>query len=776
MENNRRWTADSVGKASPLSSGNVRYAEEVMETVRGKMEDAKQELMNQVEEQLQDLISDCFEEIRSRLLIAAKTSPSTCQENENYFSDLREKDEKPSRKNVDSEDFLPPKQFVLRDSVLTDLFRVSHIRTIYHIFTATLLLIVVQAVFSEISERGSLDLRFEMVWWTFGKFSSVMLIWMSMFSATCALFVVFSFWASQPALQTSVWRLAFFVAFLHYLGAFLYYPVSYLLDHDLPVASSFIVLMEQTRLLMKSYAFVRYNASKVSSWYESKDRTSTLTEKTNIEPSGSVEHGPGLDFSCFLYFLFAPTLVYRDSYPQTKKIRWSYVFSNFMQVFGVIVALYFVLTREIFPLLKDSNGVQQLSVAKLMHFGFKSDWWNSTSYTRYYRKWNIVVHDWLYEYIYRDVYALRLNPFNLGRRFVPTVVVFFVSALFHEYILSFACSWIHVPAEVKKFEELIFRAVEHFFVDESHAGLWTPDHHIFHGVSRSEFISCDDIGSGTIILLSPLPRSHFLYEEMFESDTAKCRKKSISLEIVMGEPEVECREFERELEKIRQRRLHHIGEYEALMKLPAPDVDVFHRDREVRAATKIQSVWRGRYVRKQYSPLLLEQEQLKTRSAKKLQKFFKARVLDPRRKAAFEFRFNDDFVSEAEKQTRDQPSIHRTIEYIQDELKQEPEIIRNVSDINQRVNAAFSAMDMCEDRMRKLKRLQSDLSCATKTLRMIAENPQKFPDEKSARWLRSGSQVFHNVAKLENDKVVRSMMRRFGLFDRVIKDMTGGQD
>jgi sterol O-acyltransferase len=71
------------------------------------------------------------------------------------------------------------------------------------------------------------------------------------------------------------------------------------------------------------------------------------------------------------------------------------------------------------------------------------DWWNATSYTRYYRKWNVIVHDWLYEYIYRDVYALGWRPFSLGRRFLPTCAVFFVSALFHEYILSFAFRFIY---------------------------------------------------------------------------------------------------------------------------------------------------------------------------------------------------------------------------------------------------------------------------------------------------------------------------------------------
>ena len=33
---------------------------------------------------------------------------------------------------------------------------------------------------------------------------------------------------------------------------------------------------------------------------------------------------------------------------------------------------------------------------------FFQDWWNSTSFANYYRTWNVVVHDWLFYYGYRD--------------------------------------------------------------------------------------------------------------------------------------------------------------------------------------------------------------------------------------------------------------------------------------------------------------------------------------------------------------------------------------
>lgn len=52
----------------------------------------------------------------------------------------------------------------------------------------------------------------------------------------------------------------------------------------------------------------------------------------------------------------------------------------------------------------------------------------------YYRTWNVVVHDWLYTYIYKDMYEIAV-PRN---KTLATLAVFLVSATFHEYVLAFA--------------------------------------------------------------------------------------------------------------------------------------------------------------------------------------------------------------------------------------------------------------------------------------------------------------------------------------------------
>ena len=61
------------------------------------------------------------------------------------------------------------------------------------------------------------------------------------------------------------------------------------------------------------------------------------------------------------------------------------------------------------------------------------DWWTASSQAAYFRLWNIVVHDWLYTYIYRDFSEVLLP----GKRFFQAFVVFIISAIFHEYALTF---------------------------------------------------------------------------------------------------------------------------------------------------------------------------------------------------------------------------------------------------------------------------------------------------------------------------------------------------
>lgn len=74
--------------------------------------------------------------------------------------------------------------------------------------------------------------------------------------------------------------------------------------------------------------------------------------------------------------------------------------------------------------------------AEMLRFAdrmFYQDWWNSSSFAEYFKTWNIVVHDWLYAFIYKDA-TEKLTK----KKSISTWFVFIISALFHEYILAFS--------------------------------------------------------------------------------------------------------------------------------------------------------------------------------------------------------------------------------------------------------------------------------------------------------------------------------------------------
>jgi sterol O-acyltransferase len=64
------------------------------------------------------------------------------------------------------------------------------------------------------------------------------------------------------------------------------------------------------------------------------------------------------DFSQYLYFLFAPTLIYCDKYPRNAVIHWDYVLQMFGQVLASIFYVYYVVVRFCVPTFANLNQNQ----------------------------------------------------------------------------------------------------------------------------------------------------------------------------------------------------------------------------------------------------------------------------------------------------------------------------------------------------------------------------------------------------------------------------------
>ncbi|CAF4079419.1 unnamed protein product [Adineta steineri] len=350
--------------------------------------------------------------------------------------------------------------FIPRNSVLTDLFQISHIQTLRNVFAATLIILFLHDTIEDIVNDGRLNLRFDVMFESFGKLHIALFIWLIMQLATSILvfFGVYCWANSRNSFKKNLkaYDMAWLFLYISYLIIFLILPCHQIEKHQFPVASALIVLLEQMRQMMKAHSFVRENIRKNLLLIESKN--------ASVCP----------DYSKYLYFLFAPTLIYKDEYPRTTTIHWDYVLRMFGQVLASAFYAYYVVERFCLPIFSDLsqneitlpifisvlfNSIMPGSLflllifygflhcwlnafAEMLRFAdrmFYQDWWNSTTFANYYRTWNVVVHDWLHAYVYRELYVLM----GKKNRAIPSICVILLSAVFHEYVMYFALGFFY---------------------------------------------------------------------------------------------------------------------------------------------------------------------------------------------------------------------------------------------------------------------------------------------------------------------------------------------
>jgi sterol O-acyltransferase len=219
--------------------------------------------------------------------------------------------------------------------------------------------------------------------------------------------------------------------------------------------AALVIGIEQIRLLMKSYSFIRENAYKVVYPWHKEDK-----EGPAVWYAGQMEPQVG-SFSAYVYFLFCPTLLYRDRYPRVDgPVNWKNAVGYFVHFLTTIWYMIVLFRYFLFPAsFKNEDLVQCYISALLLAFlllviihmcvfhafsnlaseltrfadrQFYNDWWASTSFSSYYRKWNTIVHDWIYSYMFLDLRAV------FSSKLPAIIFTLFLSSFIHEYLLAMA--------------------------------------------------------------------------------------------------------------------------------------------------------------------------------------------------------------------------------------------------------------------------------------------------------------------------------------------------
>ncbi|KAI0083952.1 MBOAT, membrane-bound O-acyltransferase family-domain-containing protein [Irpex rosettiformis] len=201
--------------------------------------------------------------------------------------------------------------------------------------------------------------------------------------------------------------------------------------------------------------------------YHPDETVSSLAKDYSELESELVGMGPeyirwpdNITYKRFAYYMLVPTLVYELEYPMTDKIRPLYVLEKTIATFGTFVLLYTVTESFIFPLTPtpDQSFLRSLldlalpfmiaylllfylifecicnGFAELTRFAdrqFYEDWWNSTSWDEFSRKWNKPVHTFLL----RHVYATSITSYKLSKK-SAMFLTFLLSAAVHELVMA----------------------------------------------------------------------------------------------------------------------------------------------------------------------------------------------------------------------------------------------------------------------------------------------------------------------------------------------------
>ncbi|ORX39282.1 putative sterol O-acyltransferase [Kockovaella imperatae] len=165
-------------------------------------------------------------------------------------------------------------------------------------------------------------------------------------------------------------------------------------------------------------------------------------------------------FKHFFEYMSFPTLVYQLEYPRTNEMRPLVVIEKVIATFGTFSLIYLITEHYILPYTPRPDEplfrsfinlalpmmVNYLLIfyiifecvcagfAELSYFAdreFYQDWWNSTSWDQFSRKWNKPVHTFLL----RHVYASTIDGFQLSKT-SATFVTFLLSALCHELVMA----------------------------------------------------------------------------------------------------------------------------------------------------------------------------------------------------------------------------------------------------------------------------------------------------------------------------------------------------
>lgn len=357
---------------------------------------------------------------------------------------------------------------IFRDSELTILFNNEiEIKSLYYLLISFLFWGLLWVIFHTYQNKGNIiDYSF---WLTktkglsfFFKTEFILILYSSLI---VVLIQIVKFVSNKFAYLNYFYVITLYLLFQLCICVIVYYSF---IGNDSSIAVNLAMGCEIGRIILKIHSYFRekmlYGFKQYHMKYILFNNSSNKDDIVEISISQF-----NIELQRFYYFFYCPSLIYRDKYPRLPRFRVWIFLSHIINFFFSISYFYLLLELCInsrigknhiksyhsFPFfLQDCLRLSVPSTlllsicfcmilhtwmnlwSELLRHGdrhFYEDWWNCTNFSQYYRKWNIIVHEWLYYYIYNDIIRISLGKIS---RQTAKVIVFGMSIFIHESIVT----------------------------------------------------------------------------------------------------------------------------------------------------------------------------------------------------------------------------------------------------------------------------------------------------------------------------------------------------
>ncbi|CDJ42727.1 sterol O-acyltransferase, putative [Eimeria tenella] len=224
------------------------------------------------------------------------------------------------------------------------------------------------------------------------------------------------------------------------------YAVGHCLYHKWPIIPAAFVQVAAVCNFMKMHSYTEINLE--------------FHRKRNT--ADACKHYPGnINLPNFFYYMVVPSLVYEPQFPRGKGFRPAYFVWKLISLASAMTVMYLACTSYLIPTISRSPQVSLLEaifslifpflfldlliffilfecicnlLAEITNFAnrdFYHDWWNSTNWDEYSRKWNRPVH----KFLLRHVYMETQQKYRWSQR-SAALATFLFSALLHEMIMA----------------------------------------------------------------------------------------------------------------------------------------------------------------------------------------------------------------------------------------------------------------------------------------------------------------------------------------------------